>query len=72
MDLKLVFLKNFASHVHAFDSYLSMPGGFYAKIGLFFKTVIFLEFQLIEIVFRSIKIDSKIFFFGEPLSVSIN
>ena len=32
-----MFLKNFASHTHAFDSYLSMLGGFYAKTGLFFQ-----------------------------------
>ena len=37
LDLKLVFLKNFASHTHAFDSYLSMLGGFYAKTRLFFQ-----------------------------------
>ena len=35
--LKLVFLKNFASHTHAYESYFSMLGGFYAKTGLFFQ-----------------------------------
>ena len=43
------------------------------KLGCFFffsKTVIFLEFQSIEAVFRLIKIDSK--FLSEPLSVSID
>ena len=37
---------------------------------VFFKTMIFLEFRLIEAVFQSIKIDSK--FLGKPLSVSID
>ena len=36
LGLKLVFLKNFASHTHAFYSYFSMLGGFYAKTRLFF------------------------------------
>ena len=68
---KLVFLKNFASHSHAFYSYFSMLGGFNAKTGLFFfKTMFFLEFQSIEAIFQSIEIYSK--FFGEPLSISIN
>ena len=71
LGLKLVFLKNFASHTHAFYSYFSMLGGFNAKTGLFFfKTMFFLEFQSIEAIFQSIEIYSK--FFGEPLFVSIN
>ena len=76
LGLKLVFLKNFASHTHAFYSYFSMLGGFYAKIRLFFsKLWVFVfsflwEFQSIEAVFRSIEIDSN--FFGEPLSILIN
>ena len=32
-----MFLKNFASHTHAFYSYFSMLGGFYAKTRLFFQ-----------------------------------
>ena len=68
---KLVFLKNFASHTHAFYLYFSMLRGFYAKNwAVFFKNVIFLEFRLIEAVFQSIEIDSK--FLSESLSVSIN
>ena len=31
LGLKLVYLKNFASHTHAFYSYLSIIEGFYAK-----------------------------------------
>ena len=37
---------------------------------IFFKTVFFLEFQLIEAVFQSIEIDSQ--FLSEPLSVLID
>ena len=71
LGLKLVFLKNFASHTHAVYSYFSMLGGFNAKTGLFFfKTMFFLEFQSTEAIFQSIEIYSK--FFGEPLSISIN
>ena len=40
------------------------------NLAIFFKTVFFLDFRLIEAIFRSIQIDSK--FFGEPLFVSIN
>ena len=40
------------------------------NLAIFFKTVFFLDFRLIEAIFRSIEIDSK--FFGEPLFVSIN
>ena len=39
--LKLMFLKNFASHTHAFYSYFSMLRGFYAKTGLFFSKLWF-------------------------------
>ena len=41
LGLKLVFLKNFASHTHAFYSYFSMLGGFYAKTWLFFSKLCF-------------------------------
>ena len=41
LGLKLVFLKNFASHTHAFCSYFSMLGGIYAKTGLFFSKLCF-------------------------------
>ena len=41
LGLKLVFLKNFASHSHAFYSYFSMLGGIYAKTGLFFQNCVF-------------------------------
>ena len=40
------------------------------KTGLFFKTEFFLEFQLIEAIFRSIEIGSK--YLGELLSVLID
>ena len=70
LGLKLVVLKSFASHTHAFYSYFSMLGGFYAKTELFFQNCAFLEFWSIKVVFRSIKIVLKIL--REPLSVSIN
>ena len=70
LGLKLVFLKNFASHTHAFYSYFSMLGGFYAKTRLFFQNCAFFGLRSIKAVFQSIEIDSK--FFGEPLSVSID
>ena len=41
LGLKLVFLKNFASHTHAFYSYFSMFGGIYAKTWLFFLKLCF-------------------------------
>ena len=41
LGLKLVFLKNFASHTHAFYSYFSMLGGIYAKTGPFFQNCVF-------------------------------
>ena len=41
LGLKLMFLKNFASHTHALYSYFSMLGGFYAKTGLFFSKLWF-------------------------------
>ena len=41
---KILFLKNFAYHTHAFYSYFSMLGGFYAKTELFFQNCVFLEF----------------------------
>ena len=69
LGLKLMFLKNIASHTHAFYSYFSLLGGIYAKnTGLFFfKIVFFLEFRSIEAVFRSIEIVSKIL--SKPLSI---
>ena len=41
---KLLFLKNFASHTHAFYSYFSMLGGVFAQNWLFFKNVFFFFF----------------------------
>ena len=71
LSLKLVFLKNFASHTHAFYSFFSLLGGIYAKTGLFFfKQCFFWNFDRPRLFFRSIEIFSK--FLSELLSVSIN
>ena len=71
LSLKLVFLKNFASHTHAFYSFFSLLGGIYAKTGLFFlKLCFFWNFDWLRLFFRSIEIFSK--FLSEPLFVSIN
>ena len=70
LGLKLVFLKNFASYTHAFYSYFSMLGGFYAKTWLFFQNC---AFSGISINRGCFSINRNWFkFFGEPLSVSIN
>ena len=52
LSLKLVFLKNFASHTHAFYSFFSLLGGIYAKTGIFF----------LDCVFFGISIDQGYFF----------
>ena len=74
LGLKLVFLKNFASHTHAFYSYFSMIGGVYAQNWAVFQNCVFFfffsEFRSIEAIFRSIEIVLKIL--SEPLFVSIN
>ena len=45
LGLKLVFLKNFASHTHAFYSYFSMIGGVYAQNWAVFQNCVFFFFQ---------------------------
>ena len=44
LGLKLVFLKNFASHTHAFYSYFSMIGGVYAQNWAVFQNCVFFFF----------------------------
>ena len=70
LGLKLVFLKNFASHTHIFYSYFSMLGGFYAKTGLFFQNCVFFGISIDQGCFSINRNWFK--FFGKPLSVSIN
>ena len=41
LGLKLVFLKNFASHTHTFYSYFSMLGGVYAQNWVVFQNRVF-------------------------------
>ena len=41
LGLKLVFLKNFASHTYAFYSYFSMFGGVYAQNWTIFQNCVF-------------------------------
>ena len=68
--LKLVFLKNFASHTHAYESYFSMLGGFYAKTGLFFQNCVFSGISIDQDCFSINRNWFKIF--GKPLSVLID
>ena len=71
LSLKLVFWKSISSHTHAFYSLHSMLWGVFVKNQVIFsKMLFFLDFRLIQSVFRSIEIVFKIF--CEPLSVSIN
>ena len=46
LGLKLVFLKNFASHTHAFYSYFSMIGGVYAQNWAVFQNCVFFFFRI--------------------------
>ena len=76
--LKLVFLKIFASHTHAFCSYFSMLGGIYAKTGLFFsKLCFFWNFNWLRLFFNQSKLTHNfwvslcLFWSIEP-KVSIN
>ena len=76
--LKLMFLKNFASHTHAFYSYFSMLRGFYAKTGLFFsKLCFFWNFNWLRLFFNQSKLTHNfwvslcLFWSIEP-KVSIN
>ena len=58
-----LILMHFIPYIQCFEE-------FFQKLGYFFKNYIFLEFRLIQSVFRSIKITFKIL--CELLSVSIN
>ena len=68
--LNLGFVKIFSSHTHAFFFNSSMLWGEVASNSVDFQKFIFLQFQSIESVFRSIKIAFKNF--SEPLPGSID
>ena len=46
LGLKLVFLKNFASHTHTFYSYFSMLGGVYAQNLAVFQNCVFFRISI--------------------------
>ena len=57
LGLKFEFLKNFASHTHAFYSYFSMLWGFYAKTWLFFQNCVFFwNFNRLRLFFGQSKL----------------
>ena len=58
---KILFLKNFAYHTHAFYSYFSMLGGVFAQNWLFFKNVCFFFFFF----FLGISIDCGCFLINQ-------
>ena len=78
LGLKLVFLKNFASHTHAFYSYFSMLGGFYAKkLGCFSKLYFFWNFDRSRLLFDQSKLVQNIWvshclFWSIKPKISIN
>ena len=55
LGLKLVFLKNFTSHTHAFHSYFSMLGRVYAQNWAVFQNCVFFIISINRNCFKNFK-----------------